>query len=103
MAFFLVHLLRRGPEWDPAKPLEEQSGWTEPAAFMDDLTDKGFIILGGQLAAQVRVVQAAEAESGDAIGARFATDQWTESHLLVDRAEAWTIPPAGPAAPRARV
>src|SRR5437660_903038 len=39
MAIFLVHLLRRGPEWDPSKPMEEQTGWTEHAAFMDDLTE----------------------------------------------------------------
>ena len=103
MAFFLVHLLRRGPEWDPAKPMEEQSGWAEHAAFMDDLTDKGFIILGGPLADQVRVVHAVEAESEDAIRATFATDPWSESHLLVDRIEAWTIRLDGRAAPRGEV
>jgi hypothetical protein len=78
VAFSLVHLLRRGPEWDPAKPMEEQSGWAEHAAYMDDLTVKGFIIQD-------------EADSADAIRATLATDPWSESHLLVDRIEAWTI------------
>ena len=91
MAFFLVHLLRRGPEWDPAKPMEEQSGWAEHAAFMDDLTDKGFIILGGPLADEVRVVHAVEAESVNAVRASFAADPWSESHLVIDRIEAWSI------------
>jgi hypothetical protein len=27
MSMFLVTLHRSGPQWDAAKPLEEQSGW----------------------------------------------------------------------------
>src|SRR5690242_16541705 len=32
---FLVTELRDGPEWDPALPLREQSGFAEHAVFMD--------------------------------------------------------------------
>jgi len=53
MAMFLVVLRRSGPEWDPARPLEEQSGWLAHASFMDGLVDDGFIILGGPLADEV--------------------------------------------------
>ena len=49
MAMFHVVLLRSGPHWDPGRPLEEQSGWAEHAAFMDGLVDDGFIVLGGPL------------------------------------------------------
>ena len=68
---FLVTLHRSGPQWDASKPLEEQSGWPEHAAFMDGLVDDGFIVLGGPLADEHRVMHAVEAESEDAVRATF--------------------------------
>jgi uncharacterized protein YciI len=91
MAWFLVVLRRSGPEWDPARPLEEQSGWPEHAAFMDDLADRGFVVLGGPLADEERVVHAVEAESEDAVRATLAADPWSETHLRIDTIDAWTI------------
>ncbi len=91
MPTFLVVLLRSGPEWDPAKPLEEQSDWTAHAAFMDGLVESGLIVLGGPLADGHRVVHVVEAESADEIRAAFARDPWAESHLRVDAIEPWTI------------
>jgi hypothetical protein len=69
MAMFHVVLRRSGPEWDPGKPLEQQSGWAEHAAFMDGITDAGFIVLGGPLADEVRVVHVVDADSEDAVRA----------------------------------
>ena len=91
MAMFHVILRRSGPEWDPGKPMEEQSRWDAHAAFMDDLVDRGFIVLGGPLSDEVRVVHAVEADSEDAIRAALATDPWSESHLLIDSIDPWTI------------
>jgi hypothetical protein len=88
---FHVVLTRSGPEWRPGKPLEEQSGWPEHAAFMDGLVDAGFIVLGGPLADEHRVVHVVEAESEDAIRATLARDPWSETHLRVDAIEPWTI------------
>jgi len=88
---FLVTLKRSGPRWDASKPLEEQSGWPEHAAFMDGLVDEGFIVLGGPLADEHRVMHAVEAESEDAVRATFARDPWSESHLRVATVEPWTI------------
>ncbi len=88
---FLVLLSRSGPEWDPSRPMEEQSGWPAHAAFMDSLVDSGFIVLGGPLADGRRVVHAVEAESEDAIRATLAGDPWSETHLLIDAIEPWTI------------
>jgi len=39
----------------------------------------------------VRVVHAVEAESVNAVRASFAADPWSESHLVIDRIEAWSI------------
>ena len=88
---FLVMLSRSGPEWDASKPLEEQSGWDEHAAFMDSLVDDGVIVLGGPLADEHRVAHAVEAESAEAIRAILARDPWSETHLHIESIDAWTI------------
>jgi len=88
---FLVLLRRSGPEWDRSKPMEEQSGWEEHASFMDGLVEDGFLVLGGPLADEVRVAHAVEAESEEAVRATLARDPWSETHLVVDSIEPWTI------------
>ena len=91
MATFHVVLLRSGPEWDPSRPMEEQSDWPAHASFMDGLVDAGFLVLGGPLADEQRVVHVVEAESEDAIRATLARDPWSESHLRIDSIDPWTI------------
>jgi len=88
---FLVVLRQSGPEFDRARPLEEQSDWPAHAAFMDGLVDAGFIVLGGPLAGDGRVAHAVEAESEDAVRATLARDPWSETHLRVDTIDPWTI------------
>jgi hypothetical protein len=87
---YLVTLRRSGPEWDPNRPLEEQSGWDAHAAFMDGLVDQGFIILGGPLD-ELRVAHAIEAGSAEDVRAALGRDPWSESHLVVEAIEPWTI------------
>jgi hypothetical protein len=88
---FLVVLHRAGPQWQKGRPLEQQSGWDEHAAFMDDLVDSGFIVLGGPLADEFRVVHAVEADSEYTVRATLALDPWQPSHLVIDSVDAWTI------------
>ena len=88
---FHVVLRRSGPRWDPSRPLEEQSGWAAHASFMDGLVDSGFVVLGGPLADEERVVHAVEAESEDAVRAVLARDPWRETHLRVETVDPWTI------------
>ena len=91
MPAFLVLLRRSGPEWDPSRPMEEQSDWSAHAAYMDELVDTGFVVLGGPLGDEHRVVHVVEAESEDAVRAAYARDPWSESHLRVDSVDAMTI------------
>jgi uncharacterized protein YciI len=88
---FHVVLRRSGPKWDSSRPLEEQSGWSEHAAFMDALVDDGFVVLGGPLSDEHRVVHVVEAESEEAVRATLARDPWSETHLQVDSIDPWTI------------
>lgn len=91
MATFLVTVRRSGPHWDPSRPLAEQSDWPAHAAFMDGLVEAGFIVLGGPLADEHRVVHAVEAESENVVRATFARDPWSETHLELDTIEPWTL------------
>jgi uncharacterized protein YciI len=91
MPMFLVLLRRSGPSWDPSRAMEEQSDWLAHAQFMDGLVDSGFLILGGPLSDEQRVVHAIEAESEEAIRRTLARDPWSETHLTIDSIEPWTI------------
>lgn len=91
LATFLVVRSRSGPQWDPSRPLEEQSEWPAHASFMDGLVDAGFVVLGGPLADEHRVALAIEAESEDTVRATLARDPWSETHLQTDTIEPWTI------------
>jgi uncharacterized protein YciI len=91
MAMFHVVLRRAGPEWDPAKALEEQSGWPAHAAYMDELVSSGFVLLGGPLADEHRVVMAVQAESAEDVRATLARDPWHATHLVVETIDPWTI------------
>ena len=71
--------------------MEEQPGWPAHAAFMDGLVASGFVVLGGPLADEQRVVLAIEAESEDTVRATLSRDPWSGTHLVVDAVECWTI------------
>jgi hypothetical protein len=88
---FFVVLRRTGPEWDGSRPLEEQSGWTDHADFMDGLVGSGFVVLGGPLHDEHRVVLVVRAESEAAVRATLARDPWDQTHLVIDSIDGWTI------------
>ena len=58
---------------------------------MDALVDSGFVILGGPLADEHRVVLAVEATSEQDVRNTLARDPWDASHLVVESIDAWTI------------
>ncbi len=91
MATFLVTLERTGPEWQPSRGLEEQSGWDAHAAFMDGLVDAGFVVLGGPMEDQHRVALAVEADSDAVVRSTLARDPWSGSHLRIASVDRWTI------------
>jgi hypothetical protein len=90
MAYFVV-MRRSGPAWALGQAVEDQPGWDAHAAFMDGLVDAGFVVLGGPLADEERVVLAVEADSESAIRTTLARDPWHESILVLDSVVAWTI------------
>ncbi len=88
---FHVVLHRSGPQWDPSRPMEQQSDWPAHADFMDRLVADGFVMLGGPLADEHRVVHVVEAESEETVRDTMARDPWHGTHLVVDSVDRWTI------------
>jgi hypothetical protein len=88
---YFVVLRRSGPEWNSTLPMEEQVGWDEHADFMDALVDNGFVLLGGPLADEHRVVLAIDADNEEQVRDTLARDPWHESHLVIDSVDPWTI------------
>jgi uncharacterized protein YciI len=90
--YFLVKRAH-GPSWDASRLRREQDGWDAHAAFMDELVDDGFVVLGGPVGegdghSALLVV---EAEREADVRARLADDPWGEDMLTTESVEPWTI------------
>lgn len=101
MATFAVRLVH-GPGWDPSRPIRDQDGWDEHAAFMDKLVDDGFVILGGPVGDGEQTLHAVEAADENEIRVRLGWDPWAAAGLLqVGTIEPWALwldgRPANPA------
>jgi uncharacterized protein YciI len=85
--------LAHGPDWDDARGLREQAGWEEHAAYMDELAEDGFIVLGGpvDLGADAHVLLVVHAEDEDAIRARLAPDPWTDGVVRIASVSPWSV------------
>jgi uncharacterized protein YciI len=91
MALFAVVQRQHGPKWDLSKPMEEQVLWPEHAAFMNGLVDQGFVLLGGPVGDEGRVLLIVRASDEEEIRATLAEDPWSEDLLLIASIEPWTI------------
>jgi uncharacterized protein YciI len=91
MANFAVSLVH-GPGWDPSRPIREQDGWDEHAAFMDGLVDDGFLILGGPVGDGAQTLHAVEGADEKEVRARLAEDPWATAGLLqIGMIESWRL------------
>ena len=91
MEYYVLRLERGGP-WDWSREMREQAGWDDHAAFMDDLVDRGKIILGGPLEGDRETMHVVAADSEQAVRHLFATDPWWVNGMLRPiRIERWTI------------
>jgi uncharacterized protein YciI len=91
MANFAVRLVH-GPGWDPSRPIREQDGWDEHAAFMDGLVADGFLVLGGPVGNGEQTLHVIEAADENEVRARLARDPWASAGLLrVGTVESWAL------------
>lgn len=90
--YYLVRRLN-GPSWDDSRPRREQDGWDEHAAFMDELTERAAIVLGGPVGkgegdGSLLVLAVGSAEEARAL---IADDPWGEDMLETASVEPWRI------------
>jgi len=85
--------LKPGARWDHSKGVREQANWDEHARFIDDLFERGVILMVGPFTSEgtgalaiLNVETAAEAR------AIYAQDPWAHQQILVTAdAKEWTI------------
>jgi uncharacterized protein YciI len=81
-----------GSRWDAALGSRDQPFWTEHAAFMDALFERGSIELAGPLSDGSGALVVVRSDSADDVRAEFATDPWSVHDVLpVDTVSEWTI------------
>jgi uncharacterized protein YciI len=91
MSTFAVTLVH-GPGWDSSRPIRQQDGWDEHAAFFDGLVDDGFLVVGGPLGDGARTLHLIEADDEAAIAGRLAGDPWAVADMLRVRSiEPWAL------------
>ncbi len=84
----------KGPSYDHARGRREQAGWDEHATFMDGLTERGIIVIGGPVGdvdEGERTLLVVCAEDEAAVRAAFEPDPWYETVLHLARLEPWTL------------
>ncbi|MCU1658033.1 MAG: hypothetical protein JWO57_2689 [Pseudonocardiales bacterium] len=81
MPYFALTLVH-GPRWDASRPIREQDGWSEHAAFMDALVDAGFIIVGGPIGGGEETLHVVQADDECQLRAQLANDPWASAGLL---------------------
>jgi uncharacterized protein YciI len=91
MATFAVTLVH-GPGWNPSRPIRQQDGWDEHAAFFDGMVTDGFLIVGGPLGDGARTLHLIDADDEAAIASRLAGDPWAVADMLrIGSIEPWAL------------
>jgi uncharacterized protein YciI len=92
-ATYYAMVRARGERWDTSRPMRQQEQYEEHMAFVDALSDDGFVILGGPLGErEERFLFVFAAENADAIEARLADDPWSRLGIVrTVSVERWDI------------
>jgi uncharacterized protein YciI len=89
----IAPFLQPGPNWDHAKGVREQAYWDEHARFVDELFDRGLIMLAGPFAPEgTGALVILNVESAEEARAIYANDPWARHDILLTAdAKEWTI------------
>jgi len=85
--------LRPGPNWDSSRGVREQQYWDEHARFVDDLFERGVVMLAGPFAPDgTGALVILNVETADEARAIYAADPWAHQQILLTaEAKEWTI------------
>ena len=91
-AIYFAVIRERTEIWDWGRGMRQQDQWDAHAAFMDDLVDRGIIILGGPLEDGKNVLHIFDLPGKEDIEALLAEDPWTANGLLrTTKIELWEV------------
>jgi len=85
-----------GPNRDPSKEVREQPFWDEHEAFIDQLVEEGFILMGGPLLNERGTAHGAllivKAEDENEVREKLKKDPWFEKGILkLESLKRWQI------------
>ena len=81
-----------GPNRDQSKGTREQPFWDEHAAFIDQLVDEGFILMGGPLADEGGALLIVNAKDENELREKLKNDPWFEHGILkLESVKRWEI------------
>ena len=81
-----------GPNGDPSKSTREQPFWDEHAAFIDQLVEEGFILLGGPLVDEGGSILIVNAKDESEVREKLKNDPWAEHGILkLESVKRWQI------------
>jgi hypothetical protein len=88
-----VVLRNRGLAWAHNKNLREQALWDQHAAYMDDLTSRGIVVLAGPLDGTPDAMIVFDVPGGEAeIRHILERDPWSHTHHLETKSiQPWTV------------
>jgi uncharacterized protein YciI len=86
-------IMKPGPNWNHDKGVREQAEWDEHARFVDDLFDRGLIMLAGPFVPEgTGALVILNVETTEEARALYANDPWAHRGILsIAEAMAWTI------------
>jgi uncharacterized protein YciI len=87
-----VAISSAGPNRDPSKGTRQQPLWDEHAAFIDQLVDDGFIVMGGPLVDEGGALLIVNAEDENEVKQKLKNDPWFEHGILkLESVKRWEI------------
>jgi uncharacterized protein len=85
----------KGANWDHARDIRQQPLWEQHAAFSDQLTNSGVIIIGGPVASEDDediALLAVEALDEETLRSIFDADPWTVHKVFrIKNVRSWTL------------
>ena len=81
-----------GPSRDQSEGTREQPFWDEHAAFIDQLVDEGFILMGGPLVDEGGSILIVNAKDENEVREKLKNDPWTRHGILkLESVRRWQI------------
>ena len=92
MKHTFVAISSAGPNRDSSKNTREQPLWDEHAAFIDQLVEEGFILMGGPLVDEAGAMLIVNGDNESEVREKLQDDPWMKHGVLkLESVKRWQI------------